>query len=47
MLELNEAVIDEAGHPRRLGYRYHFQDEEKDVLHGNAAKLALSYFLCP
>ena len=45
MLELNEAVIGEAGHPRRLGYRYHFQDEEKDVLHGNDAKLDLSYFL--
>ncbi|HEC66533.1 hypothetical protein LCGC14_2118640 [marine sediment metagenome] len=32
MLELNEAVIGEAGHPRRLGYRYHFQDEQNKLV---------------
>ena len=32
MLELNEAVISEAGHPRRLGYRYHFQDEQTKLV---------------
>jgi hypothetical protein len=26
LLELNEAVIGDAGHLRHLGYRYHFQD---------------------
>ncbi|MGR3176169.1 MAG: toxin TumE [Candidatus Scalindua sp.] len=32
MLELNEAVISEAGRPRRLGYRYHFQDEQNKLV---------------
>jgi len=32
MLELNEAVIDEAGHARHLGYRYHFQDEQNNLV---------------
>ena len=32
MLELNEAVIGEAGRPRRLGYRYHFQDEQNKLV---------------
>jgi hypothetical protein len=32
MLELNEAVIGEAGHLRHLGYRYHFQDEQNNLV---------------
>ena len=32
MLELNEAVIGEAGQPRHLGYRYHFQDEQNSLV---------------
>ena len=32
MLELNEAVVGEAGRPRRLGYRYHFQDEQNKLV---------------
>ena len=32
MLELNEAIIGEAGHPKRLGYRYHFQDEQNNLV---------------
>lgn len=32
MLELNEAVIGEAGQPKRLGYRYHFQDEQNRLV---------------
>lgn len=32
MLELNEAVIGEAGRPRHIGYRYHFQDERNKLV---------------
>ena len=32
MLELNEAVIGEDGQPRHLGYRYHFQDEQNNLV---------------
>jgi len=32
MLELNEAIIGEAGRPSRLGYRYHFQDEQNNLI---------------
>jgi hypothetical protein len=32
MRELNEAVIGDAGRPRRLGYRYHFQDEQNKLV---------------
>jgi hypothetical protein len=32
MLELNEAVIAEADHIKRLGYRYHFQDEQNNLV---------------
>jgi len=32
MLELNEAVIGEAGRLRHLGYRYHFQDEQNKLV---------------
>jgi len=32
MLELNEAVIGEAGRLRHLGYRYHFQDEQNNLV---------------
>ena len=32
MLELNEAVIGEAGHLRHLGYRYQFQDEQNNLV---------------
>ena len=32
MLELNETVIGEAEHTKRLGYRYHFQDEQNNLV---------------
>ncbi len=32
LLELNEAVINEAGQTMRLGYRYHFQDEKNNLV---------------
>jgi hypothetical protein len=32
MLEVNEAVIGEAGHVRHLGYRYHFQDGQNNLV---------------
>lgn len=32
LLELNEAVIGEAGHLRYLGYRYHFQDGQNNIV---------------
>ncbi len=32
LLELNEAVIAEAGHIMHLGYRYHFQDQENRLV---------------
>ena len=32
LLELNEAMIFEAGHIERLGYRYHFQDRYNDIV---------------
>lgn len=32
MLELNEAVIGVAGHLRHLGYRYHFQDGQNNLV---------------
>ena len=32
MLELNVAVIGEAGRPKHLGYRYHFQDEHNKLV---------------
>ena len=32
MLELNEAVIGEADHLRHLGYRYHFQDRQNNLV---------------
>jgi len=31
-LELNEAAIVEAGHIRHLGYRYHFQDRQNNLV---------------
>ncbi len=35
MLELNEAIIGEAGRPSCLGYRYHFQDEKNNLIFGS------------
>ena len=32
MLELNEAVIIETEHIKRLGYRYHFQDRQNNLV---------------
>lgn len=32
MLEVNEAVIGEADHLRHLGYRYHFQDRQNNLV---------------
>jgi len=32
MLELNEAIIGETGRPSRLGYRYHFQDDQNNLI---------------
>jgi hypothetical protein len=32
LLELNEAVISETGHIKRLGYRYHFQDRYNNIV---------------
>jgi Family of unknown function (DUF6516) len=32
LLELNEAVMIEAGVIRHLGYRYHFQDERNELI---------------
>ena len=32
MLEFNEAVIGESGHLRHLGYRYHFQDGQNNLV---------------
>jgi len=32
MLELCEAVIGEAGQIRHLGYRYHFQDKQNNLV---------------
>ena len=32
LLELNEAVLAELGSIRHLGYRYHFQDESKQLV---------------
>ena len=32
LLELNEAAIVEAGHIRHLGYRYHFQNIENNLV---------------
>ena len=32
LLELNEAAIVEAGHIRHLGYRYHFQDRQNNLV---------------
>lgn len=32
MLELNVAVIGEAGRSKHLGYRYHFQDEHNKIV---------------
>ena len=32
MLEWNEAVIGEEGHVEHLGYRYHFQDRDNNLI---------------
>ena len=32
LLELNEAAIVEAGHIRHLGYRYHFQNSQNNLV---------------
>ena len=32
LLELNEAAIVEAGHIMHLGYRYHFQDNQNNLV---------------
>jgi len=32
MLEWNEAVIGEEGHVEHLGYRYHFQDRDNNLV---------------
>jgi len=32
MLEWNEAVIGEEGHVEHLGYRYHFQDKDNNLI---------------
>ena len=32
MLEWNEAVIGEKGHVEHLGYRYHFQDRDNNLI---------------
>ena len=32
LLELSEAAIVEAGHIKHLGYRYHFQDRENNLV---------------
>jgi hypothetical protein len=32
MLELNEAILGEAGRLKRLGYRYHFQDKQNKLV---------------
>lgn len=32
MLELNEAILGEAGCLKRLGYRYHFQDKQNKLV---------------
>lgn len=32
LLELNEAIVVEAGYIRRLGYRYHFQDKQNNLI---------------
>ncbi len=32
LLELNEAVIIESGHIRHLGYRYHFQNSQNNLV---------------
>ena len=32
LLELNEAIVVEAGCIRRLGYRYHFQDKQNNLI---------------
>ncbi len=32
LLELNESVIGEAGHLTHLGYRYHFQDGQNNLV---------------
>ena len=32
LLELNEAIIGEAGHIGHMGYRYHFQDAQNNLV---------------
>lgn len=32
LLELNEAIVGEAGQIRHLGYRYHFQDGQNNLI---------------
>ena len=32
LLELNEAIVAEAGQIRHLGYRYHFQEEQYNLV---------------
>lgn len=32
LLELNEAIVVEAGYIKRLGYRYHFQDKQNNLI---------------
>ena len=32
LLELNEAIIGEAGHIGHMGYRYHFQDAHNNLI---------------
>lgn len=32
LLELNEAIVVDAGYIRRLGYRYHFQDKQNNLV---------------
>ena len=32
LLELNEAVVGEAGHISHMGYRYHFQDAQNNLV---------------
>src|SRR3989337_2960000 len=39
ILELNEAVIGEAGRPRPIGYRYHFQDRVTDAVEPSILKV--------
>jgi len=32
MLEVSEAIIVESGHTERLGYRYHFQNDQNELI---------------